>query len=110
MPHSSRRKGAGMSKPPETMWLQWYGDATPEESERDPLEATWCEDKIYNHDVEYRRVTPNDEKCCDIVRRMAEWAGDDPASDNYASIATDAAKLWAKMQEDAKGGDGEVSV
>ena len=41
--------------------------------------------------------------CREIVRRLAEWVVDDPASDNLASIATDAAKLWDDVQRDAKG-------
>jgi hypothetical protein len=47
--------------PPELIYLQWWGDVNLEEmSELERLdtggiEATWCADKIYEHDVEYVR-------------------------------------------------------
>lgn len=45
-----------MSGPPERIWLQWYGDATPEDAGFDPpAEVTHCEDKIFDYDVEYVR-------------------------------------------------------
>jgi len=38
-----------MESPPKTIYLQWKDD------DGDPLEEiTWCDDKIYNHDAEYR--------------------------------------------------------
>lgn len=43
--------------------------------------------------------------CREIVRRLAEWCLDDPAAGSYSEIAEDAARLWAKMREDVKGGD-----
>ena len=46
-----------MSKPPDKLYLQWYGDGEPgdieEVSEHD---ATWCMDKIFPHDIEYVRI------------------------------------------------------
>lgn len=44
-----------MSKqPPNRIYLQWYGDEEPHEDE--VFEVSWCEDKIYKHDIEYIRV------------------------------------------------------
>lgn len=46
--------------PPEIIWLQWHGDSDP--SVEDPTdqifesEVTWCRDKIFDHDIEYRIV------------------------------------------------------
>jgi hypothetical protein len=45
----------------------------------------------------------------EIVRRLAE-PGAVEIRVVVEQVARDAAKLWAKMQEDAKGGDGETSV
>ena len=43
-----------MSIAPKTIWLQWYGDADPDEAgEPDHEDVTWCEDKINDSDVEY---------------------------------------------------------
>lgn len=50
-------------------------------------------------------------KCREIVRRLAELdCYMDIQESDVRGIIADAAKLWSKMQEDAKGGDGETSV
>lgn len=38
---------------PERIYLQWHGDGEPDEEP--PVEVSWCEDKIFTHDVEYVR-------------------------------------------------------
>lgn len=48
--------------------------------------------------------------CREIVLRLAEWSEGEGFWDDWEGIATDAAKLWNKMQEDAKGGGGETSL
>lgn len=51
--------------------------------------------------------------CREIVRRLAETmnaASSGDFEEKAYEVATDAAKLWAKMQEAAKGGDGETNV
>jgi hypothetical protein len=47
---------------PLNLWLQWYGDGTPEDDgEVCESEVTWCRDKIFDADVEY--------VCADEIRR-----------------------------------------
>jgi hypothetical protein len=45
--------------PPEKIYLQYYGadkdDLTEEELNTDPVEVTWCTDKMFDTDVEYVR-------------------------------------------------------
>lgn len=55
---------------PDTIYLQWYGDADmtylddddnevpipDEEMDVDPDVVTWCVERIYDGDIEYRRV------------------------------------------------------
>jgi len=45
------------AKLPERIWLQWYGEGTPEEGGPPCIdeEITWCVDKIWDHDIEYIR-------------------------------------------------------
>jgi hypothetical protein len=39
---------------PLNLWLQWYGDGTPEDDgEICESEVTWSREKIFDHDVEY---------------------------------------------------------
>ena len=48
-------------KPPETIYLQWFGDYDPDmlsESDRDEIDpdgASWCWEQIFPHDIEYVR-------------------------------------------------------
>lgn len=43
---------------PDVIWLQWHGDGEPyDRGDVDPTDVTWCQDKIYEHDVKYIRVT-----------------------------------------------------
>jgi hypothetical protein len=46
-----------MRKPPDTIWLQYHGDGDPDIDVElvDPQDVTWCEDKQYEHDIEYIR-------------------------------------------------------
>jgi hypothetical protein len=46
-------------KIPETIYLQWHGDSqVPEDEMSAPHldEVTWCADRVYDGDIEYRRV------------------------------------------------------
>lgn len=49
--------------PPNRIWLQWHGDEAPGEDgkfhEPDPCheDVTWCQDKIFEHDVEYAKTS-----------------------------------------------------
>jgi hypothetical protein len=48
-----------MSKPPERVWLQWYGDdSDPDFDEPNHVmeEVTWCDEQMFEYDVEYVRV------------------------------------------------------
>lgn len=58
MSEPSASEGA---KPPERIYLQYYGDEEP--SEGPAMEVSWCAEKIYEHDVEYMRL-----------ERIAEYA------------------------------------
>ncbi|MCB1061205.1 MAG: hypothetical protein KDB65_13360 [Calditrichaeota bacterium] len=84
-----------MKQPPEKIYLQWYGDGTFEEPEDiHPSEITWCQDKMYDADIEYvnasshlsiaeiaaqRRVEPRDvfveeiEKLGFVFKRETIW-------------------------------------
>ena len=43
---------------PGKLWLQWWGDDSPDDGEPNPGDegATWCADKIFEHDVLYIRT------------------------------------------------------
>ena len=41
-------------KPPERIYLQYYGNEEP--SEGPAMEVSWCAEKIYEHDVAYVRL------------------------------------------------------
>lgn len=46
-----------MTKPPDVIWLQYYGDSTcdPAEAEVRNGDVCWCADKIFDSDVRYIR-------------------------------------------------------
>lgn len=46
------------SEAPKRIWLQWHGDADPELELGDVAtgEVSWCENQVYNRDVEYVRT------------------------------------------------------
>ena len=45
-----------LSKPPEKIYLQFYGDGEPdEEGNVDDEDVTWCINQIFTHDVEFVR-------------------------------------------------------
>jgi len=51
------------------------------------------------------------DECREIVRRLAEATIKEVNPEAaYKRIAYDAAKIWAEMQEDAKGGGDETGV
>jgi len=43
------------NKPPKRIFLQWYGDSSPDDYVDSVSEGgvTWAEDKVFKHDVEY---------------------------------------------------------
>jgi hypothetical protein len=43
--------------PPERIWLQWYGDGSPDDiGDVSVADVTWERDKIFEHDIEYVRA------------------------------------------------------
>jgi hypothetical protein len=48
-----------LDNPPQTIYLQAYGEDDPLElgGKVDECEVCWCKDKIFNSDLEYRLVT-----------------------------------------------------
>lgn len=48
---------------PQYIWLQWVGDAkyVEDDTDIDPGDVTWCQDKIFKHDVKYVRVDNDDD-------------------------------------------------
>lgn len=53
---------------PPLIWLQWHGDADPDEPGH-PEEITWCQDRIFSYDIPYVRVdVPNTELVDDADR------------------------------------------
>lgn len=58
-----------------------------------------------------RRRREKDKAAREIVRRLAEATTKEVNPEAaYKRIAYDAAKLWAEMQEDVKGGGGEAKM
>jgi len=46
-----------MSDAPKRIWLQWDGSADEDEvGEPYPPEVTWCQDRVFDRDVEYVRA------------------------------------------------------
>lgn len=46
-----------LPSPPQTIWLQWNGEAEPEpDTPVDAENVSWCAQKVFDHDVEYTRV------------------------------------------------------
>jgi hypothetical protein len=48
-----------LDNPPQTIYLQAYGEDDPLElgGKVDLFDVCWCQDKIFNSDLEYRLVT-----------------------------------------------------
>lgn len=50
---------AKLTKPPERIYLQFYGDNDPKDCTDDSVDTediTWSEDQVYFHDTEYVQV------------------------------------------------------
>jgi hypothetical protein len=49
--------------PPDRIFLQWYGDEDPKNVRvaPDDGDVTWCNSRVFNHDIEYVRVSIHDE-------------------------------------------------
>jgi len=49
-----------MNNPPDTIYLQFYGDVLPDDvalpDGAEPGGVTWCADRVFNADVEYVRA------------------------------------------------------
>jgi hypothetical protein len=46
-------KSNSHEKPPKRIWLQWFDE---DGHKQDGEEMTWCEDQIFDTDVEYQLV------------------------------------------------------
>lgn len=53
---ASLEQTAEAEEPPDTLWLQWYGDAEPDEADGPPAEVTHCSHQVFEHDIEYLRA------------------------------------------------------
>jgi len=52
-----------MSEPPKEIWLQWHGDARPDDpGEPTPSEVTWWTRQVFDHDVRYVRADTVDKE------------------------------------------------
>mgnify|MGYP001566511809 CR=1 FL=1 len=47
-----------MNSPPDVIWLQFHGDAAPDDDDGPVCsdDVTWCDDKIFDHDIPYAHV------------------------------------------------------
>jgi len=63
-----------MSEIPEYIWLQVYGDGSPEDGLPDfsTDEITWCQDAINEHDVKYVRADKYEKLGAEIKDLIAE--------------------------------------
>jgi hypothetical protein len=51
-----------MNTPPKTLWLQWHGDAEPDDTgDVAQDQVTWNYEKVFNDDIEYVHA--------DVIRR-----------------------------------------
>lgn len=92
----------GMPVPPEhlplKLWVE-HEKFVDTVRDRDDLEVNiWDMPEFFVHAANW--IIP----CREIVRRLAEWLASDGSKESEFDIADDAAKLWAEMQRDAKGG------
>lgn len=73
----------------------------PYPEDHDPFEDGAAQGEITGHWILFERSP----EMAEIVRRLDEWTKGGGFWDDWELIAKDAAKLWAEMLEDAKGGD-----
>jgi len=63
-------------KTPETIYLQWYGDASPElvdhDPDIDPDGASWCWEQIFPADIEYVRRDAVDAVLSDLLLYVSQ--------------------------------------
>ena len=60
--------------PPVTIWLQWYGDAEPDESgQRSHDEISCSVNKIFKHDTKYIQAEGNDRLVAIQKRNEDKW-------------------------------------
>jgi len=45
-----------VADPPEKIYIQWFGDGKPPDSEERPEEVTWSEDRVFDSDIVYVRL------------------------------------------------------
>lgn len=83
-----------MKTPPKELWLQWYGDRSPDEmlpgDDIDVTDVSWCATKMWRDDVKYVRanypVVPVDE-----LMGLRNSLG---ARRNYCEAAGDASGIY----------------
>ena len=67
-----------MSEIPERIWLQYHGDASPEELEGDDRtpdlsDVSWCVEQMFDLDIEYVRVEEI-QRLRAALKVIANWA------------------------------------
>lgn len=100
----------GMPVPDENIQLPWISDSCRGINGKARYVAVSTLDAFFDRDSRDFAVHAANWiiLCREIVRRLAEPQA--LSLNEMEIIIQDAAKLWAKMQEDAKGGDGEASL
>lgn len=92
---------------PDNLYLQWHGDAEPDDGPTSENDVTWCRDKIFPFDVEYARV-PNDAFIAPLMRWLVQREGKCAATtmsilkrklDHYIETANH--DEWRKLPNDA---------
>jgi predicted esterase len=82
-----------LSDAPERIWLQLYGDASPDDGPVDYRnnEVTWCWENIFEHDIEYIRADIHSAEV-ERLREALRRAADEPNIDKARAIADEALK------------------
>lgn len=62
------------NKPPDTIWLQYHGDAEPENEPVDADGITWCWEEIFQQDIRYIRADVIEQRILDVIKECAQIA------------------------------------
>ncbi len=94
------------NKPPNTIYLQWYGDNVYGDSDAygEPGEVTWCADEVNDSDIKYLYSTPRREHAgllYFMLRRVVEMRGT-MAPEIQREVINEARKLIANIEEEEK--------
>lgn len=83
---------------PKTIYLQWFGEDGPELCGT-PVngEVSWCEDKVFEHDVKYLRADETDQQVAALEAQLATEK--ERADSNFASYERVKESLSAKDAE-----------